>query len=120
MSKRRSILAAFVGVALILLAFLIVALVIWAKPTFGWLVGPPFLPSVVILVVVGALAVLGSLWGLRGSALGWGGWFVGVWALIALASPLAGIMFLGPWAVLLVSAPVVLWLLARWLRATPR
>lgn len=114
-SNRRLLRLASIGVALILFAFLIVFLVVYAKKQFYWLVGSGFLGSVVGLVVAGAILFLVAVWLLpyRRTPLGW---VLLAWGVVALISPLFGMMFLGPWVVLLVTAPGVIWVLWSWSR----
>src|SRR5690242_7125380 len=92
-SKRRWLLLAKIGVALVVLAMIAVALVLIDKPHFGWMVGTLFLQIITSGVMLGALLVLiGALklperWT-------WRGVFLMVWALIALTSPAFGFLFL--------------------------
>lgn len=95
------------GVALVVLAMIVVALVIFAKPQFGWLVGTWFLPIITSGVLVGSAVLLIAAWKLA-EWKSWRGKFLVLWALIALTSPLFGIMFLGPWTLLVVTLPVVI------------
>jgi hypothetical protein len=96
------------GFVLALIALVTVALV--TMRTFEWVVGWAFLPVVTSGVIVGGVVMLvGSVrlpeWKT------WRGVTLIVWSLIAISSPLLGLMFLVPWALLLVTAPLIVWIL---------
>lgn len=115
--RRRWLVLASIGYGLILLAIAIVCLVIVAKQQFQWLVGPPFLGTVIATIVIGGLLILVAVAMLPAERKHWMGWAVLAWALIALTSPLFGIMFLLPWGALLLSAPLILVVLVLWFRS---
>jgi hypothetical protein len=114
-SGRRWLTIARIGVALIVLAMVVVALVIYAKPQFGGLVGTWFLPIITSGVLLGGIVVLVAAWKLH-ERNNWRGKFLMLWALIALTSPLFGIMFLLPWGVLALTLPVVISILMKYSR----
>jgi len=98
------------GFALVVCAFVAVLLVIADKPHFGWLVGSGFLPAITIGVILGGLLMLiGALRLPRWKT--WRGLTLIVWSIIAMTSPLFGIMFLLPWGILAITAPLVIWIL---------
>jgi MFS family permease len=105
--RRKWLIAASVGCALVALAMITVALVIADKPHFGWLVGSMFLPAITSGVLLGAIILLIAAWNLP-ERKRWQGLTLMAWALIALASPAFGIMFLLPWGVLALSLPLVI------------
>lgn len=107
MTTRNWLHVAAFGCGLIVLAMLVSGLVIADKETFGGLVGPNFLPVITSGVFVGAILLLVGAWKLpvRNS---WRGRVLMLWALIALTSPLFGIMFLLPWGLLVLTLPVVI------------
>ena len=96
----------------------IVCLVIFAKEQFSWLVGSAFLGSVVAMVLAGGIALIVSAL-LLPIAKTWRTWVVILWSIIAVTSPLFGIMFLLPWGLLLVTAPVIFVILRNWSAAVP-
>jgi hypothetical protein len=95
-----------IGVSLIVLAMLVVALVIFDKPHFGWLVGWTFLPIITSGVIAGSIVLVIGAWNLP-ERKSWRGILLLVWALVALTSPAFGIMFLLPWSLLALSLPFV-------------
>jgi hypothetical protein len=105
--RRRWLMLAVIGVALVALAMIVVALVIFAKEQFQWLVGSTFLPIIGSGVLVGAALLLVAAWKLpeRGN---WRRIFLLVWGLVALTSPAFGLMFLLPWTLLVLTLPVVI------------
>ena len=115
---RKWLILATAGYALILLALMVVALSIFAKEQFQWLVGPAFLGTVVVMVLAGSIAVL-----IAAAALPyprtWRTFVVIAWGLIAMTSPLFGWLFLLPWGVLLLSAPLIFSILRYWFRLAP-
>jgi hypothetical protein len=116
-ARRRWLMLAAIGCALVVLAMIVCALVLIDKETFGWLVGTPFLAVMASGCLVGGLLVLvGTLklperWTWRGIVLL-------VWALIALTSPAFGFLFLLPWSVLVVTLPLVIPIFVTLFRAT--
>lgn len=108
--RRRWLLAATIGCALVVLAMIVAALVIWDKPQFGWLVGTWFLPVITSGVFLGAAILLVAAWNLPERKT-WRGIALMIWALIALTSPAFGFLFLGPWTILALSLPLVIWIL---------
>lgn len=114
-THRRWLILASIGFALVLLAMVIVFLVVVAKTQFGSLVGPAFLPAITGTVLFGGAAMMLAVLMLPNRK-SWRSIVVVVWSLIALTSPLFGIMFLLPWGVLLASSPVVFAVLLRWFR----
>jgi MFS family permease len=108
--RRRWLTAAAIGCALVVLAMLVVALVIWDKPQFGWLVGTWFLPFITSGVFVGAAILLVAAWNMPERKT-WRGIVLMIWAVIALTSPAFGFLILGPWTLLALSLPVVIWIL---------
>ncbi|HYI09957.1 MAG TPA: hypothetical protein VEK57_12935 [Thermoanaerobaculia bacterium] len=117
MPTRRWVLLGWIGYGMVLLVIFTVCLVLFAKEQFSWLVGSMFLPAIGGMIFVGALAVLLAAlmppYRKTGPAIG-----VAIWALIALTSPLFGLMFLMPWSLLLLTAPLVLLALFTWWKQT--
>src|SRR3954462_12366280 len=105
--RRKWLLAAAVGSSMIAVAMILVGLVLADKTHFGWLVGTWFLEIVTSGVLVGALVLLVAAWNLP-ERKQWHGVALMVWALVALASPAFGLMFLLPWGLLLASLPIVI------------
>ena len=105
--RRKWLLAASVGCALVVVALVVVALVLADKPHFGWLVGTWFLEVLTCGILAGALVLLISAWNLP-ERKRWQGLTLIAWALVALASPAFGLMFLLPWGVLLLALPLVI------------
>lgn len=106
-SRRRWLIVATVGVAMVVLAMIVVALVIADKEDFGWLVGTWFLPIIGSGVVVGGLIVAVAAWNLP-IRKNWRGIVLLIWGLLALTSPAMGLMFLLPWGLLALSLPLVI------------
>ena len=104
---RRWLWVAVTGCALVVIALIVSALVIIDKETFGGLVGRYFLHTITSGVVVGAIVMLVGALKLPQRKT-WRGITLIVWALIALTSPLFGLMFLLPWGVLALMLPVVI------------
>ena len=104
---RRWLWVAVTGCALVVIALIVSALVIIDKETFGGLVGRYFLQTITSGVLVGAILMLIGALNLPQRKT-WRGITLIVWALIALTSPLFGIMFLLPWGVLALMLPVVI------------
>lgn len=107
MSKKSWLTLATVGCVLIVIAFIVTALVTFDKPQFGWLVGTWFLPVITSGVIIGAILILIGVFNLP-ERWTWRGMVLILWALIALTSPLFGIMFLLPWGVLVLTLPMVI------------
>lgn len=110
---------AIAGVVLVAIALAVVSLVVLDRKHFGWLTGSSFLPVIASGVFAGAILLLIGAWKLRGVRKTWRGVVLFCWALIALTSPLFGILFLVPWAALVVSLPLVAWIL-RGFHGSPR
>jgi len=108
--SRRGLALATAGVVLVALALVVVLLVIADKPHFGWLVGTWFLPVITGGLFVGAILVAIGAWNLPVRRT-WRGVVLFVWALVALTSPLFGLMFLLPWGLLALTLPLVVWIL---------
>jgi|SRR6185436_7828026 len=111
---RKWLILAWAGFAMILLAIAIVCLVIFTKEQFSWLVGSAFLGSVVGMVLAGSIALLIAAAMLPGKT--WRTIVVIAWSLLAVTSPLFGMLFLFPWGVLLVTAPFIFTILLGWSR----
>jgi hypothetical protein len=107
-----------IGVALVVLAMVVVALVIFAKAQFKELVGPAFVPIITSGVFLGAILVIVAALKLP-ERKQWRGIFLVVWGLIALTSPVFGMLFLGPWTVLVLLLPVVISILITFSRTAP-
>src|SRR5688572_1064947 len=99
---RRWLMIAAIGAALVVIAMVVVALVIADKEHFGWLVGSAFLPIITSGVLVGAAVLLIGAWNLPQRKT-WRGYTLLAWGLIALTSPVFGIMFLLPWGLLVLT-----------------
>ena len=106
-SRRRWLMVAMIGVALVTSAMFVVALVIFAKEQFGELVGPAFLPVITSGVLAGSIMVIVAALKLPERKT-WRGIVLLVWGLVGLTSPAFGIMFLLPWTLLALSLPVVI------------
>ena len=100
------LIVATIGCSLIVLAMAVVALVLFDKPHFGWLVGTWFLEIISSGVIVGSIVLLLGAWNLP-ERKSWRGVLLLVWGLVALTSPAFGIMFLLPWGLLALSLPFV-------------
>jgi hypothetical protein len=108
--KRGWVIVVTIGFVLVLCALIAVGLVIADKAHFGWLVGSAFLPVISSGVIVGGIMMLiGSL--LLPGQKTWQRIVLILWALIAVTSPLMGLMFLLPWGLLAVSSPLIIWML---------
>ena len=108
--RRGWLVLAIVGCLLAALAMIVVALVIIDKPHFGSLVGPAFLPVITSGLFVGAIMLAIATWNLPVRR-NWRGIVLFAWALVALTSPLFGLMFLLPWGALALTLPVVVGIL---------
>lgn len=104
---RRWLMLAKIGVALVVLAMAVVALVVFDKKQFGWLVDWKFLPIITSGVLVGSIMLLVAAWNLP-ERKSWRGVVLLVWGLIALTSPAFGFLVLFPWGLLVLSLPVVI------------
>jgi hypothetical protein len=114
--RRGWLILAATGVALVTIALAAIALVMLDKPHFGNLVGPSFLPAITIGIFVGAILLAIGAWGLPSQPL-WRKIVLLAWAVVALTSPLFGLMFLLPLGVLVLTLPLVAWILAGFRRA---
>jgi hypothetical protein len=115
--RRGWLIAAAFGCILVVIALVVVALVMIDKPHFGWLVGWMFLPIVTSGVLAGSLILFVSILFLP-ERKSWRGLTLLAWALIALTSPLLGLMFLLPFGVLAISLPLVIAIFMHLFRAT--
>ena len=111
-TRRRWLLLASAGVAFVILAMIAVALLLYDKPHFGWMMGPAFLGIIASGVIVGGAMVLVAALMLP-ERWTWRGIVLIAWGLIAAASPIFGYLFLAPWALLAVLLPVVIVILNR-------
>jgi hypothetical protein len=109
MQKRTWLRAGVVGFVMVLLTLLTVALVILDKPHFGRLVNWAFLPVITSGVIVGGLILFVAAL-MQPERKTWRGITLIVWSLIAVTSPLFGIMFLLPWGLLAASTPLIIWI----------
>jgi hypothetical protein len=110
--RRGWVIAAWIGVVIVLIPMLVVAAVIIDKPHFGWMVKSLFLEFISAGVMIGGLLVL-----LAGFFLPerktWRGITLMLWGLIALTSPGFGMMFLLPWGLVAAALPLVIAILIR-------
>src|SRR3954469_2149735 len=104
------LIAATTGVVMVTIALIVSTLVTFDKPHFGFLVGTWFLPIIASGVIAGSLLLLVAAIALPERKT-WRGITLIVWALIALTSPLFGLMFLVPWALLAITLPIVVMIL---------
>jgi hypothetical protein len=111
MDRRRWILFAKVGLAWVIVAMIVVALVLLDKPHFGWMVGRYFSPIIASGVVAGSIMMLAGAWMLVPERKQWRGIVLLAWAFIGATSPIFGFLFLLPWSLLVVSLPLVIWIL---------
>jgi hypothetical protein len=100
------LITATVGASLSALAMVTIALVMFDKPHFGWMVGTWFLAIISAGMMVGGIVLILGAWNLP-ERKSWRGILLMLWGLIALTSPAFGIMFLLPWGVLALSLPFV-------------
>lgn len=114
MQKRGWLILARIGVALVVVAMAVSWIAVADKRDFGWMVGAWFLPIITGGVFAGGILLLIAASMLRVQERKWRRYALIVWALIAITSPLFGIMFLFPWGVLVLSLPVVVVILAKW------
>jgi uncharacterized integral membrane protein len=105
--RRGWLIAATVGVIMVTIGLIVSALITFDRAQFGFMVGTWFLPIITSGVMAGALLLL-----VAGFALperkSWRGIVLIFWALIALTSPLFGLLFLLPWALLAITLPIVI------------
>jgi len=104
--RRGWLIAAAIGVVLVAITLIVSALITFDKPHFGSLAGVWFLPIITGGVFVGALLLLVAAFALP-ERKSWHGIVLIVWALVALTSPLFGLLFLLPWALLAITLPIV-------------
>ncbi|HKR64024.1 MAG TPA: hypothetical protein VJZ00_09855 [Thermoanaerobaculia bacterium] len=109
--RRRWLRLTSLGFALVVLALITVALVLFDKPHFGWMVGSLFLEFMTAGVVVGSVLMLIGAWNLAERKT-WRGIALIAWALIAITSPAFGLLFLVPWGLLAISSLMIGWILA--------
>ena len=105
--RRGWLIAATIGVVMVAITLIVSTLITFDKAHFGFLVGAWFLPIITSGVMAGALLLLVAAFALP-ERKSWRGIVLIVWALIALTSPLFGLMFLLPWALLAVTLPIVI------------
>jgi len=110
--RRGWLIAAWIGVVMVLLALLVVAAVLIDKPQFGWMVKSLFVEFITAGVMVGGLLVLVAAFFLP-ERKSWRGITLILWGLIALISPGFGLMFLMPWALVAAVLPLVIAILIR-------
>jgi hypothetical protein len=115
--RRGWLIAAWIGLVMVLIPMLVVAAVIIDKPHFGWMVKSLFLEFISGGVMVGGLLVLIAAWFLPGRKT-WRGVTLMLWGLIALTSPGFGLMFLLPWGLVALGLPLVIAILLRHSRMT--
>ena len=114
MHSRAWLILARIGVALVVLAMAVSWIVVADKRDFGWMVNAWFLPIITGGVLAGGILLLIAALMLRAEERKWRRYALIAWALIAITSPLFGLMFLFPWAVLVLTLPVVVVILAKW------
>ena len=117
LQTRRWLIVALIGFIAVLLALAVVALVLFDKKHFGWMVGSAFLEIITSGVIVGALVMLAGAIGVM-RARGRQGLPLLIWATIAATSPLFGLMFLLPFGLLAIAAPYVIFVFRGLRRAT--
>jgi len=110
--RRGWVIAAWIGVVMVLIPMLIVAAVIIDKPHFGWMVKSLFLEFISAGVMIGGLLVFIAAWFLPERKT-WRGITLMLWALVALTSPGFGILFLFPWGIVALGLPLVIAILLR-------
>ena len=104
---------ATIGCALVAIALLTVLLVSVDRAHFGFLVGTWYLPVLTAGVMGGSIILLISAFNLPGKT-SWRGLTLFLWALIGIASPWFGFLFLVPWALLGITLPLVLMILSQY------
>lgn len=110
--RRGWVIAAWIGVVIVLIPMLVVAAVIIDKPHFGWMVKSLFLEFISAGVMIGGLLVLLAGFFLPDRKT-WRGITLMLWGLIALTSPGFGMMFLLPWSLVAAALPLVIAILIR-------
>jgi hypothetical protein len=108
--------AAWIGVVMVVIPMLVVAAVLIDKPHFGWMVKSLFLEFISGGVMAGGLLVFIAAWFLP-ERKSWRGITLMLWGLIALTSPGFGLMFLLPWGLVALGLPLVIVILRRQSRA---
>jgi hypothetical protein len=114
--RRLWVTLATIGCALVAIALLTVLLVSVDRTHFGFLVGTWYLPVLTCGVLAGSLILLISAFNLPGK-MTWRGLTLFLWALIGLASPWFGFLFLVPWIVLGITLPLVIMILSQYKRS---
>jgi len=107
MSRRAWLIVATIGCAFVVIAMGVSTLVVADKSQFGWLVGAWFLPIITSGVIAGGVILLIAAWSIRVEERKWRRYILMAWAVIAVTSPLFGILFLLPWCILAVMLPFV-------------
>lgn len=110
--RRGWLIAAWIGVVMVLVPILIVAAVLADKLHFGWMVKSLFVEFITAGVMIGGLLVLVSAFFLP-ERKSWRGIALMLWGLIALTSPRFGLMFLFPWGLVALGLPLVIAILLR-------
>lgn len=108
-TPRKWLYVAMAGCALVVLTLIVVALVIVDKPRFGGLVGHSFLQVITSGIFAGAGLLLVGTWNLPRRR-SWRSLVLFAWAIVALTSPLFGLLFLLPWGVLALTLPLVIFI----------
>ena len=111
-ARRGWLIAAWIGVIMVLIALLAVAALVFDKAQFGWLEKSLFLEVVSGGVMAGGLIVFIAAWFLPERKT-WRGITLMLWGLLAVTSPWFGLLFLVPWAVVAVALPLVIAILRR-------
>ena len=111
-ARRGWLIAAWIGVIMVLIALLAVAALVFDKAQFGWLEKSLFLEVVSGGVMAGGLIVFIAAWFLPERKT-WRGITLMLWGLLAVTSPWFGLLFLFPWAVVAVALPLVIAILRR-------
>jgi hypothetical protein len=115
--RRGWMIAAWIGVVMVVIPMLVVAAVLIDKPHFGWMVKSLFLEFISGGVMAGGLLVFIAAWFLT-ERKSWRGITLMLWGLIALTSPGFGLMFLLPWGFVAAALPLVIAILVRQSRMT--
>jgi hypothetical protein len=115
--RRGWVIAAWIGVVMVLIPILVVAAVLIDKPHFGWMVKSLFLEFISAGVMIGGLLVFLAAWFLPERKT-WRGITLMLWGLIALTSPGFGLMFLLPWGLVALGLPLVIAIIRRQSRMT--
>jgi hypothetical protein len=118
-AARRWLILAWIGFALVVLPMAVIALEVIDKPDFGRLVGPMFLPTITISIILGGLLVLIAAFKLPDRK-NWRGYLLMAWGVIALGSPAAGaFLIMLPWSILVLMLPLVVWILVSSAKRAP-